>query len=213
MSRLRYALVLVLIALVAPGTIAAWATSQQPRPARVQVAASGPASFNLANIQFALEKGDNATPIAPSTRFKFGTRRVWAFWSWDNARPGQVVKYTLRFGQTDVAWGELTTDARNGRMEVELERMDGDYLMVGTWRLFLDASGGSTGDVRTATFEIYDDSRPDDDDDDNNDNGNDDGDDNDDGGDNDNGSDDGDDNDDGGDNDNRDDDDDNNDNG
>ena len=155
MRYLRYAMMLLTIALVGPSAAAVLATGV-PKSQAVRVVASAPADFNVSGIEFALDKGANATPINPSTRFPFGARRVWAFWAWDNAKSGQTVKYVLRFGQTDVAWGELQTDSKDGRMEVDLQRVDGDYLMVGTFRLYLDPVGGDSGATRTAEFVIYD---------------------------------------------------------
>jgi hypothetical protein len=156
MRFLRYALLLLVIALVGPSAAAVLATGSPKKSADLQSVSSAPADFNVSGIEFALDKGPNATPVNPSNRFAFGPRRIWAFWGWDNAKAGQTVKYVLRFGETDVAWGELTTDDRNGRMEIDLERVDGDYLMIGTFRLYVDPVGGDSGATRIGEFTIYD---------------------------------------------------------
>jgi len=51
----------------------------------------------------------------------------------------------------------MSTDDKNGRMETELERLDGDYLSIGMYRLYLDAYDNASGDIRQATFGIVDD--------------------------------------------------------
>ena len=161
MRILRYALLLLVIALVGPSAAAVLATGAPKKATDARAVSAAPADFGVSGIEFSLNKGPNATPVTPSNRFAFGVRRVWAFWAWDNAKAGQVVKYTLRFGQTDVAWGQLTTDDKNGRMEVELERIDGDYLMVGTFRLYVEPVGGDSGAARIGEFEIFDPDRHD----------------------------------------------------
>ena len=158
MRFVRIALLLLVIALVGPSAAGALATSSGSEPLGFRSVGAAPAEISVANIQFSLQRGDNNQPIAPDTRFRFGVRKVWAFWTWDGARSGGRVKYVLRFGDSDVAWGEIPTDDRNGRMEVELERLDGDYLNIGLYRLYLDAFDNTTRDVRQATFEIFDDS-------------------------------------------------------
>jgi hypothetical protein len=158
MRLVRIALLFLVIALVGPGAAGAWAMSSAPGSLSFRSVGAAPAEIGVANIQFSLQRGDNNQPIAPDTRFRFGVRKIWAFWSWDDARQGGRVKYVLRFGDSDVAWGEIPTDGRNGRMEVELERLDGDYLNIGLYRLYLDAYDNNSGDVRQATFEIFDDS-------------------------------------------------------
>jgi hypothetical protein len=158
MRLVRYALVMFTIALVGPSAMGALASSGEERQTVFRGVGAAPAEINVANIQFALQKGDNATPIAPDTRFQYGTRKVWAFWSWGDAKKGGKVKYVLRFGNSDVAWGEIPSDERTGRMEIDLERMDGFPFDIGGYRLYLDATEDSgSGDVRSATFEIYDD--------------------------------------------------------
>jgi hypothetical protein len=156
MRFLRYALLLLVIALVGPSAAAVLAASSPKKSPDLLVVGAAPADFNVNGIEFALDKGANATPIGASDRFRFGIRHLWAFWAWDGAKSGQTVQYTLRFGQTDVAWGTMTTDGSNGRMEVELERLDGDYLMVGTFRLYVEPVGGDSGAVRIGEFTIYD---------------------------------------------------------
>jgi hypothetical protein len=158
MRLVRYALLLVLIALVAPSAAGALASSTPSGRLGIRAVGQAPAQISVSRIEFALQKGDNATPIGPSTRFAFGPRQIWAFWAWDNARTGSRVNYVLRFGDTDVIWGTLSTDGRSGRMEVPLERLDGDYLMIGRYRLILDASGEEAGNILNAEFEIYDNS-------------------------------------------------------
>jgi len=156
MRFLRYALLLLVIALIGPSAAAVLATGSPKKSPEFRVVSASPADFNVSGIEFGLDKGANATPIASSDRFAFGIRHIWAFWAWDNAKSGQTVRYTLKFGGTDVAWGELKTDDNNGRMEVELERMDGDYLMVGTFRLYVEPVGGDSGATRIGEFTIYD---------------------------------------------------------
>ena len=161
MRFLRYALLLLVIALVGPGAAAVLATGSPKKSPEFRVVNASPADFNVSGIEFALDKGANATPIGASDRFRFGIRRIWAFWAWDGAKSGETVKYTLKFGSTDVAWGELKTDGSNGRMEVDLERLDGDYLMVGTFRLYVEPVGGDSGATRIGEFTIYDPDRGD----------------------------------------------------
>jgi hypothetical protein len=157
MRIIRIALLLMGVALVGPSAAGALASGGLAnQPAFRSMAAAPADAFTVSGIEFALQRGDNATPINPSNRFAFGTRHVWAFWSWDDAKNGSRVNYVLRLGGTDVAWGTINADGRNGRMEVDLERLDGDYLGLGTYRLYLDASGGDSGNVRQAELEIYD---------------------------------------------------------
>ena len=158
MRFVRIASLLTVIALVGPSAVGAFASGGTPEKLGFRAVGAAPAQISVANIQFSLERGDNNQPVAPATRFHFGPRKIWAFWTWDNAKGNGRVKYVLRFGNSDVAWGELPTDQKNGRMEVELERLDGDYFNIGTYRLYLDGYDNSTGDVQQATFEIYDDS-------------------------------------------------------
>ena len=158
MRLLRIALVLIVVALVGPGAVGAVASGGATGALGFRTVGEAPSEISVANIQFALQRGDNNQPVAPDTRFKFGTRKVWAFWSWDNSRGTGHVKYVLRFGNSDVAWGEILADGRDGRMEIELERLDGDYLNTGMYRLHLDAYDNAAGDIKQATFEIYDDS-------------------------------------------------------
>jgi len=152
MRYLRYAMVLLMIALVGPSAAAVLATGV-PKSHSVRAVAAAPADVNVSGIEFALDKRANATPVNASTRFPFGARRVWAFWAWDNARSGENVHYILRFGQTDVTWGDIKADGRDGRMEVDLARADGDFLMLGRFQLIVQPAGG---DTRTAEFVIYD---------------------------------------------------------
>jgi hypothetical protein len=156
MRIIRIALVLLFVALVGPGTVGVMASGGAASRLTFRPAGGAPINFSVGAIEFSLEKGDNATPINPNTRFAFGTRRVWAFWPWDDAKNSSRVNYVLRFGSTDVAWGTIETDAKSGRMEAALERLDGLPLDLGLYRLYLDASGGDSGNVREATFEIYD---------------------------------------------------------
>jgi hypothetical protein len=156
MRYLRIALLLLVVALVGPGAVGAFASSGPGSDYKLRAVSAAPADFSVGAIEFSLQKGDNATPVNPSNRFAFGTRHVWAFWSWDDAKNGSQVKYVLRQGNTDIAWGALNTDGKNGRMEVDLERMDGNYLGLGFYRLTLDAAGSDSGNVRSADFEIYD---------------------------------------------------------
>jgi hypothetical protein len=145
------------VALIGPSAAGALASGGPANQYAFRSAAAAPAgAFSVGGIEFALQRGDNAQPVNPSNRFAFGTRHVWAFWSWDDAKNGSQVKYVLRLGNTDVAWGTLNTDGKNGRMEVDLDRLDGDYLGLGVYRLYLDAAGGDSGNVRMAEFEIYD---------------------------------------------------------
>src|SRR5215213_9086654 len=126
MRMIRIVMVLLLITLVGPSAIGVWASGNSARQYTFRAVSPAPAAaFSVGGIEFALQKGDNATPINPSTRFAYGTRHVWAFWPWDDAKSGSRVNYVLRFGNTDVAWGTLSTDSKNGRMEVELMRLDG----------------------------------------------------------------------------------------
>jgi len=156
MRHFRYAVLLLLIALLAPSAAAALAVGPREPAVAVSGVAAGPAQFNLTGVEFALQRGDNATPINPSTRFAFGPRKMWAFFAYANAQPGDRLKWVLRFRDIDVPWGEQTIDERSGRIELEMERSDGDYLMIGTFTLTLDAQGRGTGDVRSASFDIYD---------------------------------------------------------
>jgi len=157
MRIIRIAMLLLGLVLIGPSAANMWASGAVKDQYAFRSAAAAPAdAFSVGGIEFALQRGDNATPINPSNRFAFGTRHVWAFWSWDDAKNGSHVNYVLRLGNTDVAWGTLATDNRNGRMEVDLERLDGQYLGLGVYRLYLDAAGGDSGNVRTAEFEIYD---------------------------------------------------------
>jgi hypothetical protein len=183
MRYVRYAMLLFVIALIAPSAAAALAVG--PRESAVRGVAGAPAAYSLGGIEFALQRGDNATPINPGTRFAFGPRTMWAFFSYSNANPGDKLKWVLRHRGTDVAWGEEVLDSRSGRIELEMERIDGDFLMLGTFTLTLDAQGRSSGDVRSASFEIYDPERGDGDN--GNSNGNDNGDDDDNGNSNNNG--------------------------
>src|SRR4051812_18248263 len=98
MRFLRYALLLLVIALVGPSAAAVLATGTPKNAIELRSVSAAPANFGVSGIEFSLDKGPNATPVAPTNRFAFGVRRVWAFWAWDNAKPGQTVKYTLRFG-------------------------------------------------------------------------------------------------------------------
>jgi hypothetical protein len=157
MRYVRYALLLLAIALVGPSAAGALADNGARSMPSFRSVGAAPAEINVAGIQFSLQKGDNATPIAPDTRFRYGTRKVWAFWTWDNAKKGASVRYVLRFGQSDVAWGEIPTDDKSGRMEIDLERLDGFPFDIGGYRLYLDAVGGDSSDLRSASFEIYDD--------------------------------------------------------
>jgi hypothetical protein len=157
MRFLRYAFLLFTIALIGPGAAAVLATNASAAANTVRMASAPSNEFRVDNIQFSLEKGDNGQPANPSNRFRFGTRGVWAFWEWSGAKNEQPVHYVLRFGNTDVAFGELKTDDDSGRMELLLQRSDGDYLMIGTFRLILEPRGDNNGPVREATFEIYDD--------------------------------------------------------
>jgi hypothetical protein len=156
MRFVRIATLLLLVALIGPGAVGAFASSGGGSEYRFRSVSAAPVDFSVGAIEFALQKGDNATPINPSNRFAFGTRHVWAFWAWDDAKKGSVVKYVLRQGNTDIAWGTITADDKSGRMEVDLERLDGDYLNLGIYRLTVDASGSESGNVRSAEFEIYD---------------------------------------------------------
>src|SRR6185369_14180121 len=99
----------------AAGALASGGLSDQYKFRSVAAAPAG--AFSVSGIEFALQRGDNAQPINPSNRFAFGTRHIWAFWSWDDAKNGSQVKYVLRLGNTDVAWGTMNTDGKNGRME------------------------------------------------------------------------------------------------
>lgn len=157
MRFVRITLLLLVIALVGPSAAGVFASGSAPEALGFRAVGAAPAEISVANIQFSLQRGDNNQPVAPDTRFRFGVRKVWAFWSWDNAKGVGRVKYVLRFGDSDVAWGEIPTDDKNGRMEIELERLDGDYLNIGLYRLYLDAYDNAAGDVRQATFEVFDD--------------------------------------------------------
>ena len=156
MRFMRIAMLLLLVALVGPSAAGAFTSGEASGRYQFRTASAAPAEINVSGIEFSLQKGDNATPVNPSNRFAFGTRKVWAFWAWDDAKNGDRVNYVLRQGGTDIAWGTIMSDGKSGRMEVELERLDGDYLGLGIYRLYLDASGGSSGAVRSAEFEIYD---------------------------------------------------------
>lgn len=156
MRFMRIAMLLLLVALVGPSAAGAFTSGGESGLYQFRTASAAPAEINVSGIEFSLQKGDNATPINPSTRFAFGTRRVWAFWDWNDAKKGDRVNYVLRQGGTDIAWGTIESDGKDGRMEVELERLDGDYLGLGIYRLYLDASGGTSGAVRSAEFEIFD---------------------------------------------------------
>ena len=164
MRFVRYGVLLLVIALVAPSAIGVFAAGGSSSRPGVRAVAGAPFAFNVAGIEFALQKGDNARPINPNVRFAYGPRGVWAFWSWNDAKNSSRVNWVLRFGNTDVNWGTLNTDARDGRMEVLLERLDGERLDIGQYRLHLDAAGGDSGNVLAATFEIFDDDADDDDD-------------------------------------------------
>ena len=191
MHLVRYGVVMLVIALAVPGAAAGLASGETSHQqiVRAEGAAAGtssrqavravagaPAAFSVSGIQFALEKGDNAQPINPDTRFEYGTRGVWAFWSWSDAKAGSRVNWVLRFGGSDVNWGTISTDRNDGRMEVLLERQDGQRLDIGIYRLHLDAAGGDSGNVLAAEFEIFDPDVDQDDDGDDNDNDGDDGD-------------------------------------
>jgi hypothetical protein len=156
MRFMRIAMLLLLVALIGPSAAGAFASGGASGEYRFRTVSAAPAEINVSGIEFSLQKGDNASPVNPSNRFAFGTRRVWAFWAWDDAKNGDKVNYVLRQGGTDIAWGTIGSDGKSGRMEVELERLDGDYLGLGIYRLYLDASGGTSGAVRSAEFEIYD---------------------------------------------------------
>lgn len=168
MRFMRIAMLLLLVALLGPSAAGAFATGGAGEY-RFRSVSAAPAQINVSGIEFSLQKGDNAHPINPSTRFAFGVRKIWAFWAWDDAKNGDKVNYVLRQGSTDIAWGTIMSDGKDGRMEVELERLDGNYLGLGLYRLHLDASGGTSGAVRSAEFEIFD---PDDNGNSNNNNGN-----------------------------------------
>jgi hypothetical protein len=180
MGLVRYAVLLLVIALMAPGAVGALASGGTSSGPGVRAVAGAPFAFNVAGIEFALQNGDNARPIGPNTRFAYGTRGVWAFWSWNDAKNSSRVNWVLRTGNTDVNWGTLNTDNRDGRMEVLLERLDGERLDIGQYRLHLDAAGGDSGNVLSATFDIFDpdigdeDNENDGDDDDDNENDDDD---------------------------------------
>jgi hypothetical protein len=156
MRVIRVVLLLVAIALAGPGAAAALATGSVASRANLKPVGNAPIAFSVGQIEFALEKGDNAQPVNPNTRFAYGTRTVWAFWPWSDAKKGARVNYVLRFGGTDVAWGSIDTDNSSGRMEVGLERLDGLPLDLGLYRLYLDAAGTESGNVRQAEFVIYD---------------------------------------------------------
>ena len=156
MRFMRIAMLLLLVALVGPSAAGVFASGGAAGQYSFRSVSAAPANINVSGIEFSLQKGDNATPVNPSNRFAFGPRRVWAFWSWDDAKNGDKVNYVLRQGGTDIAWGTIMSDGKSGRMEVELERLDGDYLGLGIYRLYLDASGGTSGAVRSAEFEIFD---------------------------------------------------------
>lgn len=158
MRLVRIALVLMVIALVGPSAAGAFASGAVSDKLGFRAVGAAPAEISVANIQFSLQRGDNNQPVAPDTRFLFGPRKIWAFWTWDNSKGNGRVKYLLRFGESDVAWGEIPTDQKDGRMELELERLDGDYFNIGLYRLYLDAYDNSSGDIKSATFEIYDNS-------------------------------------------------------
>lgn len=166
MRFLRYAFLLFTIALIGPGAAAVLATNASVAGQSVRKAGAPADDFTVSGIEFSLERGDNARPVAPSNRFRFGARQIWAFWAWNDADNDQPVHWILRFAGTDVAFGDIETDDRDGRMELMLERADGDYLMIGTFHLILEPRGRNAGPTREATFEIYDD-----DDDSGNDNG------------------------------------------
>ena len=165
MRFVRYAMLLLVIALVVPGAAGALA-SGGPAGALGVRAAAGPAGstgvrapagvFNVSDIEFSLQRGSNGRPVNPGTRFEFGPHSVWAFWSWGDSKSGSKVNYVLRFGESDVIWGTLNADGKEGRMEVELHRLDGLPLDLGIYRLHLEATGGDGGNVLEATFEIYD---------------------------------------------------------
>jgi hypothetical protein len=153
----RIVMVLLLITLVGPSAIGAWASGSPTNAYTFRALSPSTAqAFSVGGIEFALQKGDNATPIDPNTRFAFGPRHIWAFWSWDDGKKGARVNYVLKFGATDVIWGTLSADDKNGRMEVDLHRLDELPLDLGVYRLVLDASGTESGNIREATFEIYD---------------------------------------------------------
>jgi len=150
-------MVLLLITLVGPSVIGAWSSGRSTGGYSFRALSPSTAqAFSVGGIEFALQKGNNATPVDPNTRFAFGPRHIWAFWSWDDGKKGARVNYVLKFGATDVIWGTLDADDRNGRMEVDLHRLDELPLDLGMYRLVLDASGTESGNVREATFEIYD---------------------------------------------------------
>ena len=114
MRPFRYVVLLLLIALAAPSAAAALAVGPGDAARPILDVAAGPAQYNLSGIEFALQRGDNATPINPSTRFAFGPRKMWAFFSYSNANPGDRLKWVLRFAGTDVAWASRSSTSAAG---------------------------------------------------------------------------------------------------
>ena len=76
MRFVRYAVLLLVIALAVPSAAGVLASGGPTERTGMRGVAGARFAFNVAGIEFALQKGDNARPINPNTRFEYGARRV-----------------------------------------------------------------------------------------------------------------------------------------
>ena len=166
---LRHVVLLLVIAVAAPNVVAASWQPRGPQPAEarlVGVPGGGPAEQspiaaapNLAtigDITFALDRvGDS--PVNTGTSFAFGPRRVYAFVSYSGAGQGERIHVIFRFlgsdPPTDVNFGDVDLRPGSGTAVIALERMDADYLMIGSFELVVEQGGSELG---RRSFEIFD---------------------------------------------------------
>ena len=181
---LRHVVLLLAIAVSAPSVVAASWQPRGPQPAEARVAAvpaagsseqplvaAAPNLATIGDITFALDRvGDS--PVNTGTSFAFGPRRVYAFVSYSGAGQGERIHVIFRFlgsdPPTDVNFGDVDLRPGSGTAVIALERMDADYLMIGTFELVVEQGGRELG---RRSFEIFDEGDRGDGDGDDNDNG------------------------------------------
>src|SRR5688572_17507136 len=136
---------------------------------------AAPSQAGLNSIVFSQQQN------GPSqSTYTYGPRAIWAAVDYRDAQAGQVLRWVLWYGSTDVNFGNITTNPGSGRADIVLERMDREPLMPGVFDLIVYE--GDT-EIGRASFDIYEVSTSsngggdDDDDDGDDDNGDDDNDD------------------------------------
>jgi len=117
------------------------------------IRAAAPADLIVGPIQFARDR-DQDLPVNPGDHFRFGPKRIFAFFDYRDADRNERLRWVFRHldTDTDVNFGDVELRDRDGHVVGTLERQDHDFLMLGRFALIIRTESGR--ELQRGEFEI-----------------------------------------------------------